>query len=138
MSDYAAERKVLAEELAKQVNALSEQKKALQSELKQIQEVIREEEWKADKAVATAKQRAENAIAAIEASILPHRGVQQQVEASRKQLHLLKQSLETETQRLKHERQLSLDDLSARIAKQSKRLSDLHSEEAAFKARVNA
>jgi hypothetical protein len=138
MSDYAAERKVLADELAKQVNALSEQKKALQSELKQIQEVIREEEWKADKAVATAKQRAENAIAAIEASVLPHRTVQQQVEASRKQLHLLRQSLETETQRLKHERQQVLDDLSARIAKQSKRLSALHEEEAAFKARVNA
>src|SRR5690349_7296534 len=111
MEQEIRERKVLSEELAKQVNALSVQKKELQSTLKQLREDVAQAEWDADQAVAKARVAADAKIAEIQASVAPFLNVRSQIESGKKQLADLKASMEHDTQRLKHERVMALEAL---------------------------
>lgn len=137
MSDTVRERTVLAEELAKQVNALSAQKKELQSLIEQKKQEMIEVEWEANKAVKAARDKADAKILEISQSVAPFKDIRTQVEAAKRELERVKQSMESETAGLKHERQVQLAELDARIVRQTKRLADLHEAEVAFLKKVN-
>lgn len=138
MEQEIRERKVLSEELAKQVNALSAQKKELQALIKELREEMAQAQWDAEQAVAKAKETAATKIAEIEASVLPYTSLRSQVEATKQQFHLVKQTMETETQRLKHERYEVLKDINAKIDRATKRLASLADAERDYKAKVGA
>ena len=128
----------IVEVLKQEVTALQETKKRLDARVKQITSEVEQAEQAARATVQVARDKAQAEIAEIEASVLPYKSARSQVEADKQLLHELRQTMESETQRLKYERHVLLAQLDAKIADRQKRLERLITEEAAFKARVLA
>ena len=126
------------EVLKREIAALESTKKRLTSRMKELTSEVEEAEWIAKTTIQKVKDQAQAEIAAIEASVLPYKSIRSQVESDKQRLHELRQTMESETQRLKYERHVLLAQLDAKIADQQKRLERLIKEETAFKARVLA
>lgn len=118
------------------ISKLKQEKKRMESLVKQLASEVEEAQIISSRRIAKVKDETEAEIAELQQRSAPYKDLVQQCETAARTLEDIKRKLHEETAALKAERHTHLAALDQRIKTASDRLARLHSEEEAFRKRI--